>query len=121
MTDGRRNSPHDNTNPWHLDPAVRDTIERLRAKGDKLTNGNADDVEAIGQAIGELLYLFAHFLESQPPTKAECEIAQRKQHEYVDEQIERLPGRGINWPTALTIITTAALISGTVVKIVVAG
>lgn len=100
----------------HLDPAVRDTIERLRTKGEKLTNGNAADMETIGQAVGELSYLFAHFLEAQPPTKHYCETTQQKLVDYVNDQIKR-SRKGIGWPTALTIITATALIAATVVKV----
>lgn len=103
------------TDNTKLDPAVRETVERAKRKAKRLENGDSDDVRAIGSTVADLCYLIAYQIEAEPPTKITCEKAQRnlkeKMVKEMDNKIEDA-SKGINWPTAATVITALVIASG---------
>lgn len=98
-----------------LDPAVRETVERAKRKARRLENGDSDDVRAIGSTVADLCYLIAYQIEAEPPTKRTCQLSQEKLEKKitgeVDNKIENY-SKGINWPTATTVMTILILIAG---------
>ncbi len=100
-----------------LDPITKDTVKRIREKAHDLTNDKAGETKAIGEAVAELCHLTAHLVEAQPLTKENCEENRQSMKEYIDERVKDVQ-KGVNWPTALTIIATLSIFGGIAVKIV---
>ncbi len=91
-----------------LEPAVRDTCDRLRKNSQRLQNGQKSDPAAIASAVADIGYLLATFFEAEPTTKADC-MSHKHEVELMlnkfNQGESRQPMRGINWPTAATIIS----------------
>lgn len=103
---------NNDANNLHLDPATRSAVNRLKQKSKVLqSNGNSSDPELMGRTLAEIADLFAMYIENQPPSHAYCLETQKKLYRYIDESVKKAR-RGINWPTAITIITSLLLTVG---------
>ena len=109
------------SNHHELDPAVKDSVDRLRNISKSLQNGSSADTGAIGRAVGDIGFLVANIVESQPPTRRKCDDNRRDMHEKMERRIadveKKASARGINMPTALTIITAIGVFGGVIVKL----
>lgn len=109
-----------NNNHNELDPAVKDSVDRLRKISENLQKGNSGDIEAIGRGVADIGFLVANIVESQPPTGRKCYENRQNILNHVEKQIadvnRKTSGRGVNLPTALTIISIVAAITGVILK-----
>ncbi len=103
---------NNDANNLHLDPATRSAVNRLKQKSKVLqSNGNSSDPELMGRTLAEIADLFAMYIENQPPSHGYCLETQKELYRYIDESVKKAR-RGINWPTAITIITSLLLTVG---------
>lgn len=102
-----------------LPPETRTIVDELRAQSRRLQNGNEGDLALIGRAVSNMGFLMAHIIEARHPTAAECS----ERHEQFEKRLvgdverhidQRLKGRGINVPTAVTVISVAGMVFGLV-------
>ncbi len=98
-----------------LDPAIKNSAERLRQSSKDLRNGKTGDVHVMSEAISEIGFLLANFVEAQPTTKFVCSQNMKSIREYVDAKVQQ--GRGFNLPTNITIITAIIAFVGLVLKL----
>ena len=89
----------------NLDPAVKDTCDRLRENSRRLQNGNKSDAGDLHRSVADIGFLLATFFEAQPVTKAQCERFHQLRQ-----------SRGLHWPAATTIITVVVAIVAIVIK-----
>lgn len=89
-----------------LEPTVKETIHRLRSSAQKIQkNGKEPDPETMGSIIADISYLLATFFEAQPVTLQHCEYnKQEVKREIIRELLNNNKSKGLNWPTAATII-----------------
>jgi len=108
--------PDEKAGQSRTDPAVKDTIERLRATADDLNNGEAGNIEKIGHAVKDLCYLQAHEVEANRPTGEDCVNNQKAVCNYIDRRLDKAR-HGINWPMAFAAVSAIGMICGVTLKL----
>jgi len=102
----------------NLDPAVKDTVNRLRDNAEKLHNGDNGDIKAIGRLVADEAHLLAAIVETQHMTIHDCHEEQEKMkgtfHEIAKEESR---GWGINLYTSIVIITGIFTAAGLILKL----